>query len=189
MLYKLAHILRDRCPWIWDLIEASDSYLFALRYRRKLNMLEGVLKKYQDDYVICPIGENDIKGLTEFFKSQPDEAFTYFHPHAFDEMTLKKLQMRKSFLAYIVKQNEDIVGYFFLRCYFMGKCFRGYMVDYRHRNKGVAKLMSYVMSDIAKTLGIPSYGTINPMNVASMKSQDALVLTQLENGDYYVQYK
>ena len=74
----------------------------------------------------------------------------------------------------------------------MGKCFRGYMVDYRWRNRGISKLTAKVMTDIATMLEIPSYGTIAPENMASMKSQGAVndikIIEQLANGDYYVEY-
>ena len=49
-----------------------------------------------------------------------------------------------------------------------------------------------VMTDVATLLGIPSYGTIAPENMASMKSQGAVndvkIIEQLENGDFYVEY-
>ena len=32
MLYKIAHILRDKLPWIWDVISIINSFLFGLRY-------------------------------------------------------------------------------------------------------------------------------------------------------------
>ena len=44
------------------------------------------------------------------------------------------------------------------------------------------------MTDITKLLDIPSYGTISPDNMASMKSQNAKIIKQLKNGDYYVSY-
>ena len=81
-----------------------------------------------------------------------------------------------------------LVGYFFLRCYFIGKCFRGYIVDYKHQNLGISKYTAKVMTDIVRMLGIPSYGTIAPDNIASLKSQNAKIIKQLKNGDYYVKY-
>ena len=188
MLYAIAHILRDRCPWIWDAIEGVNSLLFGLLYHKRLKKTDGVLAHYQQDYKVESLKEEDVPKLMRFFEEQPEEAFTYFNPHGFDEKTLRKLQKSKSFLAYVVKGDGEILGYFFLRCYFIGKCFRGYMVDHRYRNRGISKLTSKVMTEVADTLGIPSFGTIAPENMASMKSQNATIIKQLENGDYYVQY-
>ena len=188
MLYALAHILREKCPWVWDAIEALNSQLFGWLYGRKLRGMEEVLGRYQQEYAVEYLKEEDVVALVRFFEEQPEDAFTYFKPHGFDEKTMRKIQRSKSFLAFVVKEQGVIVAYFFMRCYFMGKCFRGYMVDYRQRNRGIAKLTSRVMTDVAAMLGIPSYGTIAPANVASMKSQNATILRQLENGDYYVEY-
>lgn len=188
MLYALAHWLRDHCPWIWETVEYINSWVFALRYGRRMKGMDTVLAHHQGAFAVELLKAEDVPSLAQFFREQPEEAFTFFHPHGFDEKTLKRLQRSRSFLAFVVKEKGVIVGYFFLRCYFMGKCFRGYMVDYRQRNRGIAKLTSRVMTDVAAMLRIPSYGTIAPVNVASMKSQNATILRQLENGDYYVEY-
>lgn len=192
MLYALAHFLRDKCPWLWDLVESFNSFLFSIRYGRRLKQLPEILERYQDEYKIELIENKHLDGLTRFFQEQPEEAFEFFKPHAFDRKTLGKLQKSKAFLSFVVQKEDTIVGYFFLRCYFLGKCFRGYMVDYRWRNKGISKLTAKVMTDVATMLEIPSYGTIAPENMASMKSQGAVndikIIEQLANGDYYVEY-
>ncbi|MBR4239416.1 MAG: transcriptional regulator [Prevotella sp.] len=192
MLYALAHFLRDKCPWIWDFIEQMNSWLFSIRYGSKLNCLHSILEHYQNEYQVDYIKERHLEKLASFFQEQPEEAFKFFKPHGFDEKTLRKLQRNKAFLSFIVQKDDNIVGYFFLRCYFMGKCFRGYMVDYRWRNRGISKMTARVMTDVATLLGIPSYGTIAPENMASMKSQGAVndvkIIEQLENGDFYVEY-
>ena len=188
MLYALAHWLRDHCPWIWETVEYINSWVFALRYGRRMKGMDTVLAHHQGAFAVELLKAEDVPSLAQFFCEQPEEAFTFFHPHGFDEKTLHRLQRSRSFLTFVVKEKGVMVGYFFLRCYFMGKCFRGYMVDYRQRNRGIAKLTSRVMTDVAAMLGIPSYGTIAPTNIASMKSQNATILRQLENGDYYVEY-
>ena len=192
MLYALAHILRDKFPWIWDLIEKTNSILFALRYRNELKQMPQLLERYQEGYCVEYIEERHLVKLASFFQEQPEEAFRFFKPHAFDLKTLKRLQKNKAFLSFVVTKDSNIIGYFFLRCYFLGKCFRGYMVDHRWRNKGISKLTAKVMTEVAQMLNIPSFGTIAPENMASMKSQGAVndikIIEQLENGDYYVEY-
>ena len=48
------------------------------------------------------------------------------------------------FLGYILEGGDTIVGYFFLRSFFWGKCFRGRMVDIDWRGKGIGTLMNRV---------------------------------------------
>ena len=49
MLYKIAHFLRDKLPFFWDLIDILNSCLFLLRYGQKLKSIEGtVLHQYAE---------------------------------------------------------------------------------------------------------------------------------------------
>lgn len=36
-LYGIAHTVRDRMGWLWNLIEGFNGWLFALRYGKKLS--------------------------------------------------------------------------------------------------------------------------------------------------------
>ena len=36
MLYAIAHFLRDKLPWICDMMDLLNSWLFGLRYGSKL---------------------------------------------------------------------------------------------------------------------------------------------------------
>lgn len=134
----------------------------------------------------------NIKQAVGFFSAQPIEAFEFFRPHGFDENSLLQLCKNKGFLAYLVMDGEEVVGYFFLRCFFTGKCFRGYMTDYRHRRMGINRLMGEYATAVAMTLGLRMYGSISPRNEASMKSAQAVneikILNTLDNGDYFVEY-
>ena len=166
--------------------------MFTLRYGRKLKDIDALISEFQDEYQIRYVQEEHLDALTAFFQAQPEEDFKYFHPHPFDRKSLAQLQKNKAFLSFVVLKDEQITGYFFLRCYFIGKSFRGYIVDYRWRNKGISKLTAKVMTKLACHLGIPSFGTIAPENVPSMKSQNAVndvkIIKVLESGDYFVEY-
>lgn len=143
-------------------------------------------------YKVVRLAPLNVNLAVNFFQAQPEEAFKFFRPHGFDEKSLLKLCRNKGFLAYLVMDGEEVVGYFFLRCFFTGKCFRGYMTDHRHRRKGINRLMGEVATDIAVSLGLRMYGSISPRNQASMLSaksvNDVKILQTLENGDYLVEY-
>lgn len=196
MLYKIAHILQKYCPWLWLMVEKLNGWLFSIRYKKQLQQIDGIIEKYQSDYTVKLLSKEDVAGLARFFEEQPEEAFEYFRPHPFDEKTLQRLADNPSYLAFVVypkgEGSTTVVGYFFLRCYFIGKAFRGYMVDYRFRNRGISKLSARVMTDVAQCIGIPCFGTIAPENISSLRSQGAVndirIIEQLDNGDYYVEY-
>ena len=46
MLYKIAHILRDKLPWIWDVIGIINSFLFGLRYDGKMKQVQNILTHF-----------------------------------------------------------------------------------------------------------------------------------------------
>lgn len=208
MLYKIAHFLRDRCPQVWNFFGIILSRLFNVRYRRKLMQIPLILDRYKTkQYSIVALDEANIPLLASMFARQPEEAFEYFRPHGFDVASLKTLAKDKSFLAFVVVEpsrnntikidkNESVepeaIGYFFMRSYFWGKCFRGYMTDYQHRRMGINKMMNQCATEIASCLQMETYGTISHNNIASLKSAEAVneirVVKAMPNGDMYVQY-
>ncbi|MBF1552257.1 MAG: transcriptional regulator [Prevotella salivae] len=206
MLYKIAHILRDKLPWIWDIIGIINSFLFGLRYGSKMKNVQNILSHFTKttdeagnalSYRIESLGKDNLPMLAKMFAEQPASAFDFFKPHGFDELSLNKLAKDKSFLAYIVVvegtvQQKVCVGYFFQRSFFWGKSFRGYMTDFRWRRKGINKLMNQCATGISSFLGLHVYGTIAPENIASMKSaqaaNDVKIIETLRNGDYLVEY-
>ena len=119
MLYEIAHFLRDRMPWLWDVVDILNAALFSLRYGCRLKTVEKrLLQKRGDssakgpgpvadknveipaDYCIVRMRDVPTGKLVEFFAHQPEEAFRFFKPHGFDAKSIKKLQRNKAFLAY-----------------------------------------------------------------------------------------
>ncbi|WP_455069864.1 transcriptional regulator [Prevotella aurantiaca] len=210
MLYKIAHLLRDKIPWIWDIIGVLNSLLFGIRYGKRMESIAKVLLKYstipiidkKEDgqthkFKIEELCKDNVYLLNKMFAEQPKTAFDFFKPHNFDESTLYKLANDKSFLAYIVstdtKDKERVcIGYFFQRSFFWGKSFRGYMTDYRWQRRGINKLMNLCATEISSLLDLRVFGTIAPENIASLKSaqnaNDVKIIETLGNGDFFVEY-
>ena len=192
MIYQLSHFIKDKFPFVWRVVEFLNSLLFYLFYRRKLSSIDKVLECYQQEYIVRLASLNDVDALVLFFEKQPIEAFRFFNPHSFDAKTISRLIKSKAYLFFVVLKEKQIVGYFFLRCFFNGKCFRGKIVDYRWRNRGIAKLMGKVSTDVAVHLGLRIFGTISKDNVASMASSSAVneikIIEYLPNDFVYIEY-
>lgn len=92
-------------------------------------------------------------------------------------------------MTFVVTEGKNIVGYFFLRCFVNGKCFRGKIVHKDRQGRGIAKLMGIAMTKVAECLDIRMFGSISPDNYASMASakasNDIKIHKTLENGYYY----
>lgn len=193
MLYEVTHFVQAKMPWIWSMVEWGNSEVFALQHRIGLKELPSLLEKFSDRPAVTLATEKDCAALARFFAEQPEEAFRFFHPHEFDEKTMRKLVKRKSFLMFLVKDGKEIEGYFFLRCFANGNAFRGRMVDYNRRNQGIGKLMGIVLNEVAMSLGVRMFSTISPENYASLASaktaSDIKIVRILENGYYYIECK
>lgn len=211
MLYEIAHFLRDKMPWLWDLVDIFNSWLFGLRFCGKLSKIEAeILDHYgkESGMKIVPMREVPTEELVAFFAAQPEEAFTFFKPHGFDAKSIKKLQRNKSFLAYILLDSNTgmdsnlsnssnllnhpaIAGYAFIRSFFMGKGFRGRMVGISHRGRGLGTLMNRMINDVGFGIGLRLYETVSKRNVASyrsaMSASNVKVLEEMEDDELYLE--
>ena len=103
MLYKIAHILRDKLSWLWYLIELLNSWLFSMRYGKKVKAFS--FTQIPSGYSIVPMREVPTEKIVGFFENQPEEAYTYFRPHGFDKKSIRRLQGNKSFFAYVLQDS------------------------------------------------------------------------------------
>lgn len=191
MLYKIAHIIRDKFSWLWDIIEYLNSFLFNIRYGKKLENID--FKNIAEGYEVTPINAIETKRMVEFFACQPEDAFKFFHPHGFDEKSIKKLQKSKAFLGYVLldKLNNKIAGYCFNRCFFHGQGFRGRMVDIEYRGKGLGTTMNKLLNEVGFGIGVRLFETVSKDNVASYKSalsaSNVRVVKELPDNELYLE--
>ena len=192
MLYKLAHILRDRFGFIWNMVEWLNAFVFALVHKKQLAKIPEILQGFSDKFTTRLAVAMDVKPLAKFFANQPEDAFKFFRPHGFDEKSLTRIIKNKAFLTFLVLDGEKIVGYFFLHCFVNGKSFKGYIVDNAYKGRGIAKLEGLVMNKVNESLGLRMFGSISPENPASMAVAKAVneirVVETLENGDLYIEF-
>lgn len=192
MIYEIAHFVKDKMGFLWDAVNWCNAFAFACVKRRQLAKLPEVLKECSGEYIYRLAEGRDVDSLVQFFNEQPEEAFVYFRPHEFDAKSIKKIIKNKAFLALVVEKENKIVGYFFLRCFVNGKCFRGKMVHKDWQGKDIAKQMGVAMTKVAETLGMRVFGSISPENYASLASAKASneikIIKTLENGYYYIEF-
>ena len=202
MLYKLAHLLREHMAWLWEGAEGINSAAFAIRYRKPLKRVAEALEKNSTEKVLLREARvEDAEALSQFFARQPEGDFEFFRPHGFDVETLRKLLKRTSFMMFVAEargsygslnpSESPIVGYFFLRSFVHGQTYLGKMVDHEHQGQGIGKLMCKAAMDVALTLGVRMFESINIRNMASMRSTGAVlkqvVLQELEHGDLLIE--
>lgn len=204
MFYSIAHFLRDKMPWLWNIVDILNSYLFIIRYGSKLNAVEQqVFNKYSKDFKIMRFREVDTDKLVEFFAHQPEEAYTFFKPHGFDAKSIKKLQRNKAFLAYILLDVSDgfnglqefssniIAGYCFNRSFFHGKGFRGRMVGIDYRSRGLGTMLNKLLNEVGFGIGLRLFETVSKDNVASYRSalsaSNVKVIEEIKHNELYLE--
>ena len=191
MLYKIAHIIRDKMGWLWYLIERLNSVLFSLRYGKRVKGL--VFTTVPEGYDVVRMKDIPTDKMVSFFEHQPEDAFTYFHPHGFDYKSIRQLQGNKAFLAYVLlnKSNGQIVGYCFNRSFFHGKGFRGRMVDVNYRGKGLGTAMNKMLNEVGFGIGLRLFETVSKDNVASyrsaMSSSNVKIVKELPHNEVYLE--
>ena len=189
MLYIIAHILRDKFGWIWNIIEWVNGMIFYMRYGKNLKVF--AFTTVPDGYDIMPIINIPTSDLVAFFEHQPEVAYTYFRPHGFDANSIKLLQRNKAFLGYVLKDkaNGAIAGYCFNRCFSHGQGFRGRMVDIDYRGKGLGTAMNKILNEVGFGIGLRLFETVSKDNVASyrsaMSASNVKVVKELEHNELY----
>lgn len=191
MLYRIAHILRDRFSWLWNLIEGVNSILFSIRYGKIVKGFS--FTTVPEGYSAIPMKDVPTEDLVKFFEHQPEDAYTFFRPHGFDIKSIKRLQKNKSMLAYVLKDivNGKIAGYCFNRSFFHGKGFRGRMVDIDYRGKGLGTAMNKMLNEVGFGIGLKLFETVSKDNVASYRSalsaSNVNVLEKLPHNELYLE--
>lgn len=185
MLYELAHTFQTKLPWLWEGVEALNAMVCGW----KMGDVQSLQNCIPESMRIADV--NDAGRLASFFARQPEESYKWFRPHAFDEVTMRKLLGRKSYIIYVQEENGEIIGYAFLRCFINGKCFLGKMVDVNHQGKGVCTKLCEVGMNIAQKTGFRMFESINKENIGSMKASqkacDVIVVEELEGGDLLIE--
>lgn len=194
MLYTIAHYFRDHIPWLWDMIDIVNSFLFTCRYGSKLKTVEErVLNKYSklSGYKVAKLCNIETDKLVHFFACQPEEAYTFFRPHGFDANSIRKLKKNKAFLAYVLIDGNTIVAYCFNRSFFHGKGFRGRMVDIGYRGKSLGTMTNKLLNEVGFGIGLRLFETVSKDNVASYRSAISAskfkVIKELPHNELYLE--
>ena len=163
---------KHRHPGAWSAVESVNGALFRLRYGKAESTAEMVLKDCTAagcSYSL--VAEEDLPLLEQFLFRQDEDNLKWFRPHAFDIGTLKRLYRNPSFLMMKSASPEgQIIGYFFLRCFFIGRAFAGLIVDREWQNHGIGTQIWRAEAAVCNRLGLRMQATISRDNKPSMAS-------------------
>lgn len=196
MTSLLIHI-KHRCPLIWRAVERVNGLLFALRFGPMDDVVREVLGTCctQDGYRFSSVESDDIPSLSAFLGSLPPQRLEHFNPHAFDVKTLRRLHRNPAFVMMKITHVSDcrLAGYFFLRCFFVGKAFHGLVVAESCAGRGLGTRMWALSSRICARKGLRMFATVSQDNAASLLSArrgtQVRVAEQLADGYLLIECK
>ncbi len=163
--------IKHHFSWIWRLIENVNARFFALRYGDIKVYASGVLEELSTkDIIFSLVKMEDIEELSNFLKSQPQQYVKNFQPHDFDVKTLERLLKNMAFVMMKAKDftSEKFLGYFFLRCFCIGKAFHGFIVDNGEKKRGIGTKMMSINMAICQKKNLRLFSTVSKENMASI---------------------
>lgn len=165
--------LKHNFPWLWRPVEWVNGGLFRLRYPEIRQVAARILESQDNpdlDYSLVTM--DDVGALVEFFGRQPEECYACFNPHGFDARSLSRVIRNDAFLTMKITGRTDgrIVGYFFLRCFFIGRAFHGLIVDAWSRGHDYGTSMWAISQQICRECGLKMYATVSTLNLPSIGS-------------------
>ena len=186
--------LKMKLPFIWLWIETINGWLVSLVYGKRIARATAeVLRHYEaEPFSYRCISAADVAPLSRMLTSQADEYMRFFHPHGFDEATLMRLLKNKSVLMLGTFKDDEIIGYYFIRFFANGQCFRGNFVDANHQGNGIGGIMVRQMTEIGLAAGFRVFATVSKRNLSSMASTEAYneikIIKELPDDDMLIEH-
>ena len=165
--------LKHSFPGLWALTEKVNSTLFSFIYKKLDQTTSDILNNYsKEGFVFSKLQEADINDLMDFRKRQDNCYLIYFDPHPFNRKTIEKMLLLKSYSLMKINEKSSgrLVGYFFLRCFFIGKAFHGLITDNKFVNRGLGTSMWEISMKICDRMGLRMFATVSKHNAPSLKS-------------------
>lgn len=193
-MIKFLIALKKKLPFIWRFVEYVNGLMVQiLFYKRLIRNAQKVLGTYAGEkYSYRFLAKSDLPALYEMFKHQDQEQFKFFKPHEFDLSTLNRLYKNPSFLMFGVFDQNNLAGYFFLRCFSNKKSFTGRIVDQKYQGQGISKRMGKILHKIAWDSNFRVFGTASRDNFKSINSYQSInnfkIIKELDNNFIYFEY-
>ena len=183
---------------LWRGVENVNSTLMRMRYdslpQFAAREVEALNLRRTDGLAWSLVTPLDAPALSDFLCSLPTDRLVYFNPHPFDAATLGRMASGRSFVMLKVSDPDGrIVGYHFLRCFWVGRTFHGLTVAPDFGGRGIGGEMWALGARIADAAGMSMRATISEANQPSLRSCSratrCTILSHLDNGYLLVDCK
>lgn len=194
MITRILIYIKHHFNILWFLIEKANAFLFRIFYNKRFHLIaDKIITTYTlPGYQFRKLAKSELPKLEELLLKQSETRITYFNPHDFHLRGLQRILKNPAFLMMGVFDEEKLVGYFFLRCFWNKKCFVGRLIDEPCEGKGIGRVMNNIMYNIAWEIGFKCLSTISKNNNLVMhahRNNSAMnVLKELDNDYLLVEF-
>ena len=195
MIARTLLYIKHRMPWLWRLVDWLNTRLYSLLHGSRMRaQRDRAFEQYRlDGFEFRPVTAHDLSELERMLCRQGGKRLKYFQPHGFDNASLARMLANPAFLMFGVFDEQRLVGYFFLRCFWNRKCFVGRLIDEPFERRGIGRVMNQIMYHTAWWSGFHCYTTISRRNTAVIRSHrnnpHARFVGELGNDFILVEFK
>src|SRR5690554_1661784 len=127
MVTQFLLYIKHHIPHFWTLVERVNALLFYFMHVNSMRRItNNILGNYTlPGFLIRKFQKKDLAQLEILINSQSSTRIEFFRPHSFDLKSLRKIFKNPSFIMMGIFEQNKLVGYFFLRCFWNKKCFVG----------------------------------------------------------------
>lgn len=187
----LAYLIKQYVPFLFPAVASIARLLTTFRYGKCLMAAraQGTLDGQIDGKPaqIRPLGTEDVEGLGGFLRTLPDHHLEHFHPHDFDEPSIRLVLGSRAFVAYGLFVERRLLGYALLKVSPTGRAFLGRLLAPELTGLGLGSFLSRYLYWQCELAGVRPTSTINRHNLSSLESHRAVaqfeVIRELPN-DY-----
>ena len=191
---RLLLFIKHKVPIVWTVVEKLNSLMFRMLHKEAvMREANTCLSEFSlDGFSFRMIESSDLSCLSELLVAQDDSRLEFFRPHSFDIQSLTKLHQDPAFLMFGVFDQDMIVGYFFLRCFCIRRCFVGRLIDSSSERKGIGRVMNSILYNTAWRSRFRCFTTVSKGNAMVMRSHSnnpaAVAVTELADDFVLIEF-
>lgn len=134
----------------------------------------------------------DLPALHSFLTALPESHLRFFHPHGFDERSLRQVLKSRALLTYGMFREDALVAYAIIKLFANKKGFIGRLVAPDMAGMGVGRFLSRYLYWQGYRLGFKLRSTIHSDNLPSLRSHQAVrpfrIVAPLPNNYNLIEY-
>jgi RimJ/RimL family protein N-acetyltransferase len=171
----LLRLIKKRIPIVWFAIETINNYLVTIFLGKAKKSIELFVVSLSPPSGIRfkPSKPNDAKRLSLFLQGLGSDDRQYFSPFSFTASRVEAMLRGGGFLFFSAERDGQIVGVFFLRLFFSGRAFLGFVVHRNARGLGIGKSMVFALRKGCLESGVRLFSSVSKHNIPSWKIHES----------------